>query len=178
MTQKISIFVENQVKDLVENQHLQQWKVAKKLGIHQSTVVNFCKRCGIKTQRTGPREGADHTNWKGGKKWVGNYLYIYFPDHPYATKSKYVLKHRLIMEKKLGRYLDPKEVVHHIDGDSRNNDSDNLIVFGSNGKHLKHELTGKCPKWSQKGYENICKAHPEWKTNHSQSEFYDYQQPR
>lgn len=36
--------------------------------------------------------------------------------------------HRVVMEKKLGRALRPGEVVHHIDGNSWNNDPKNLMV--------------------------------------------------
>ena len=36
---------------------------------------------------------------------------------------------RWLMEKELGRKLDPNEVVYHIDGDSYNNEIDNLEVI-------------------------------------------------
>ena len=39
-----------------------------------------------------------------------------------------MVDYREIAEKKLGRPLYPTEVVHHIDGDSCNNDPDNLLV--------------------------------------------------
>jgi hypothetical protein len=41
------------------------------------------------------------------------------------------------MEAKLGRYLTPEEVVHHIDGDKENNDPDNLMLFANNGEHTR-----------------------------------------
>ncbi len=37
--------------------------------------------------------------------------------------------HRHIMEEKLGRELKPNEHVYHLDGDSTNNDVDNLIII-------------------------------------------------
>lgn len=37
--------------------------------------------------------------------------------------------HRIVMEQKLGRPLREEEIVHHIDGDHRNNDPDNLMVL-------------------------------------------------
>ena len=38
---------------------------------------------------------------------------VYAPSHPHIGKSKYTLAHRLEAEKDLGRYLKPKEQVHH-----------------------------------------------------------------
>lgn len=37
--------------------------------------------------------------------------------------------HRVIAEQKLGRKLRPGEIVHHIDGNKRNNDPSNLAVM-------------------------------------------------
>lgn len=44
-------------------------------------------------------------------------------------------EHRVIAESMLGRPLKPGEVVHHIDGDKRNNNPTNLMVFSSQAKH-------------------------------------------
>lgn len=45
--------------------------------------------------------------------------------------------HRVIAERKIGRKLQPGEVVHHIDGNKRNNDPRNLMVFKSQSEHAK-----------------------------------------
>ena len=37
-------------------------------------------------------------------------------------------KHRIVAEKMLGRKLKKDEVVHHIDGNKRNNDESNLMI--------------------------------------------------
>lgn len=44
-------------------------------------------------------------------------------------------EHRIVAEEKIGRKLKPGEVVHHIDGNKRNNSPDNLIVFSSQAEH-------------------------------------------
>lgn len=65
--------------------------------------------------------------------WAG-YVEVYKPSHPNATKRGYVKEHRLIMEQKLGRYLNKFEDVHHLDGDKQNNQIDNLELIG----HREH----------------------------------------
>lgn len=46
--------------------------------------------------------------------------------------------HRIVAEQILGRPLMKGEVVHHIDGDKRNNDPSNLMVFKSQAEHAKY----------------------------------------
>lgn len=45
--------------------------------------------------------------------------------------------HRWVAELKLGRKLKPGEVVHHINGNKRNNKPSNLMVFSSQADHLE-----------------------------------------
>ncbi|TEB09188.1 HNH endonuclease signature motif containing protein [Pelotomaculum propionicicum] len=74
------------------------------------------------------RKGKDNPNWKGGATVHSDgYIYCFKPDHPHASNG-YVFQHRLVMEEKIGRYLKPDEVVHHIDGNKTNNNPDNLLL--------------------------------------------------
>lgn len=43
--------------------------------------------------------------------------------------------HRTVAERILGRPLKPGEIVHHIDGNKRNNDPSNLMIFSSQKEH-------------------------------------------
>lgn len=43
--------------------------------------------------------------------------------------------HRVVAEQKLGRSLLPGEIVHHIDGNKRNNEPENLMIFASQEEH-------------------------------------------
>ena len=48
--------------------------------------------------------------------------------------------HRIVAEEKIGRPLKPGEVVHHIDGNKRNNNPENLMVFASQALHRKWHI--------------------------------------
>jgi len=49
------------------------------------------------------------------------------------------LQHRDVAASTLGRSLLPGEVVHHLDGDTRNNTPENLMVLPSQGYHAHAE---------------------------------------
>lgn len=143
------------IKKMIEDDKETIAYTASYLGVSTKVVERCCRNYNLKTQRTGPRGGDKHFCWKGGRKLVGNYWYIYSKDHPNKTKDGYVAEHRLEMEKHIGRYLERSEVVHHIDGDPSNNSIENLQLFRSNSDHLKHELTGKNPNWTEDGVSRI-----------------------
>lgn len=46
-------------------------------------------------------------------------------------------EHRIVAERKLGRPLRPGEVVHHVDGDKRNNAPSNIEVLASQREHIR-----------------------------------------
>lgn len=54
--------------------------------------------------------------------------------------GKRVLAHRLLAEQLLGRPLLPREIVHHRDGDSSNNEPGNLLVLPSQRYHAHLEF--------------------------------------
>ena len=85
--------------------------------------------------------------WKGGKTiTLYGYILIYNPNHPFANKLGYVLEHRLIAEKHLGRYLTKLEVIHHIDEIKINNHPENLYLFSTTGNHTQFHFLKNKPK--------------------------------
>lgn len=80
--------------------------------------------------------GSKNPKWKGGiYKTTDNYIVEYCPNHPFTSKRGYVQQHRLIMEKYIKRFLDPKEVVHHINGKTDDNRIENLELLKNIGEH-------------------------------------------
>jgi HNH endonuclease len=67
------------------------------------------------------------------------------PDHPKA-KNGYMQEPRPVMEQHLGRYLSPKESVHHKNGVKTDNDIANLELRGashSDGQRYE-DMTIEC----------------------------------
>jgi len=109
------------------------------------------------------RKGSKNPCWRGGIINQGGYIEIFLPSHPFATKEGYIRRSHLVMEKMIGRYLIPKEVVHHKGikyplGSIENKQDDrpkNLELFVNNREHIKfHKITllsvsGKSPKYTR-----------------------------
>ena len=65
------------------------------------------------------------------------YAFEWCPRHPRAKRG-WIAQHQLVMELSLGRFLLPRELVHHEDRDRTNNLLENLRLFGSTSEHMKH----------------------------------------
>lgn len=82
---------------------------------------SVCKACYNKSKQY-PYSQKRHISKDG-------YIYVYYKSHPHADKEGRVYEHRLIMEKKLGRYLFPSENVHHKNGIRDDNRIENLELW-------------------------------------------------
>lgn len=56
--------------------------------------------------------------------------------HDYKNNKK-EFEHKLIMEKNIKRKLKGKEQIHHIDGDKKNNNIENLLLVNDASEHMK-----------------------------------------
>ena len=81
--------------------------------IHNPESMNDSRRRAIRNARLGSGEG------KSYEKTFGRHT------------------HRIVAEEKIGRLLKSGEVVHHIDGNKRNNNPENLMVFASQKEHTE-----------------------------------------
>ena len=124
-------------------------EIACQIGDDPEHVRMFLAYYGVERQRPGARRGEKNVNWHGGQVVDDDgYILVRAPgDHPGNNHNGYIRLHRLVMEQKLGRYLQPEEVVHHIDGDRQNNQPDNLELFEHNGLHLRREWSD--PDWAE-----------------------------
>jgi len=79
-----------------------------------------------------------HPQWRGGIKTDSNgRIFIHIPEHPNADHQGYIRRSHLVMEKKIGRYLTPKEIVHHRNGIKNDDKPENLYLFENCSEHQK-----------------------------------------
>lgn len=87
--------------------------------------------------------GVDSPTWKGGRNRVsGGYILVKIEDDDpliaMADARGYVYEHRVVMARHIGRPLTREEVVHHINELTDDNRLENLMLFPSNGEHLRY----------------------------------------
>lgn len=86
-------------------------------------------------------KGTASPRWKGGRKILkGGYIGIYNPE-----RQEYYPEHRLVMEKSVGRKLDRKEVVHHVNHNRQDNRLENLKLYATSGEHIMENHAKKDP---------------------------------
>lgn len=79
--------------------------------------------------------GEASRTWRGGRIiTIGGYVAVKAPWRTSAKRDGYILEHRMVLEDAIGRPLRSDEVVHHINGDKRDNRLSNLTIL-TNSEH-------------------------------------------
>lgn len=135
---------ESHLRDL-HAQEMSCREIAEVFGCHEEAIRMRLIELGLPRLPAKARTEKNHF-WQGGYSVdEEGYILEKCPDHPHATKAGYVRQHRLVMERILGRYLLPEEVVDHKNRDTSDNDPGNLELYASNADHLAATLSG--PGW-------------------------------
>lgn len=121
------------------NKYKLAYVVADKLGYHWATICRHLHKAGIEIIRGHPPKGGRYS--RVGRR---DYVYLYRPLHPYATKQGYIAEHRLFIEKHLGRYLMPWELVHHKNGIKDDNRIENLEVVSHTVNLAMYKMCQQC----------------------------------
>ncbi len=110
--------------------------------------TSVCRNCNIQKLRLRSAENRAERNpsWKGGRyrRFDGYVLVRLQPGdffYPMVKANGYVLEHRLVMARHLGRCLYDREKVHHKDGIRYHNELNNLMLSTAS-KHLKMHSKG------------------------------------
>ena len=98
------------------------------------------------------KHGFKSGHYKGGKyKNSQGYIMILIPTHPQANNQGYVREHRIILEKKIGRYLHRWEISHHKNRIKNDNKPENLRLKTLKGENSNAFLHSKERGRNEKG---------------------------
>jgi hypothetical protein len=93
------------------------------------------------------RIGKRSSNWNGGTyKDIHGYIYIYKPNYENSNKDGYILEHRYVMEKFIGKSLSKYEIVHHINEIRDDNRIENLRILNRSSHSILHLKGKKLPE--------------------------------
>ena len=118
--------------------HQARWVVL----YHGKPQSPMCRKCApIHRSKESYKRGKDNPSYKRGWKinkdgYKESLIQPYDFFYPMAKKGGYVLEHRLVMAKHLGRCLHRSEIVHHRNGKRRDNRLVNLQLIARN-KHVQ-----------------------------------------
>lgn len=109
--------------------------LARKWGSRHTAIKNCLVRGGVSVRpKIGDKQaGPTHSQWTGGRVPTGDgYMRLWVaPDDPMVSMCRpsdghYVLEHRLVVARHIGRPLRADETVHHKDGNRSHNLVENL----------------------------------------------------
>lgn len=96
-------------------------------------VANYLNRSWFATHKMANKLGIS-------KQWTYNYICSEGYRVLCHDRDNKIHEHRAVMEQKLGRKLTSQDIVHHIDGNKLNNNSNNLMLT-NRSDHIKEHMT-------------------------------------
>jgi len=123
---------------------------------HHCACITDSRRRNMSIAKKGLFCGEQSPNWRGGKhKTLAGYFYVLLDSkdkffRPMANNGNYILEHRFIMAKHLGRNLQSWEKVHHKNGIKGDNRIENLELT-TPSQHIADHNKGYKDGF-QKGY--------------------------
>ncbi|MBA7697507.1 hypothetical protein ES703_106173 [subsurface metagenome] len=156
-------FTKEQVLKLYCEENLSQRQVGLRLGVSRKAIQWWMYRWNIpcRSSKDSIKSGSENTFWKGGRNKCNGYILVWLSnDDPFFPMVKrrsgyntgYILEHRLVMARHLGRCLHSWELVHHKDGIKDHNDISNLRLK-TNNSHLDEHSKGYQDGYRQ-GYQD------------------------
>jgi len=121
---------------IIEDKSITQ--ISKEIKCADTTIRTWLKKFGIPIRTNSESKiGKRNHQWKGGETidQEGRVL-VRKPSHPHVRKNGYVFRSHIVMEKILGRYLKPEEVVHHKNKILDDDRPENLELFISKSEHI------------------------------------------
>ena len=116
------------------------WWRLRALGIKRRTPAEASRLPSSTEKNSRANSGPLASKWQGGRVVERDgYISIYRPGHPFANATGRVMEHRLVVEERIGRYLDPEEIIHHLNENKQDNRDENLEIR-ENVEHLREHL--------------------------------------
>jgi len=82
-------------------------------------------------------KGSDHYRWQDGTHITTHgYTKVLLPEHPNSDSHGHVLVSVLKAEKALGKYLPRSAKMHHLDGNTLNDENSNLVLCQDQAYHM------------------------------------------
>jgi len=146
----------NFTKELLETEYfeneLSSVKIAKKYGCSKKYVLDKLKEFGIDTRTAGQTRKLHYKNGgvhpMQGKRKIVHHHDGY--DYLYIGNGKYQSVHRLVWISANNQEIPRGYQVHHIDGNKRNNNPDNLILLSEREHKKLHRAQERLEKIKEK----------------------------
>jgi len=127
----------DEIGKIYEKSRQRIWQLVKQAGIATDTAERFkvhCPVCDIEFETTRARYRNTALHYCSTDCYQAHRLSCssYTPSRTGQRHAKAVL------EAHLGRELQGKECIHHLDGNCLNNSIDNLILFASHAEHIRY----------------------------------------